>query len=122
MKWKDSEELNRLVELVKRDLEKPMLVGGKLGFIPERMHNGIINHVVFHTECGSFLTAVLDNDLAKAVMCADSENIALIPFYVSFLNNAEYVPAVCWGSKEKVTEWLKQRDELRTSEGETSNG
>ena len=55
-------------------------------------------------EVGGFLTAVLENDLAKAVSRADEYNILNIPAYVAFIYN--HFPAVAWGSPEKVKNWL----------------
>ena len=54
---------------------------------------------------GSFLAALLSNDLSQTVACADDVNINLIPEYVRYLYNN--VPSACWGSPEKVDAWLK---------------
>ena len=72
--------------------------------IPQHMLDAFQRYVEFRISPGSFLTAVLCNDLKGAVGSADSTNINLIPEYVSFLyNNA---PSTCWGSVEKVQNWL----------------
>ena len=54
---------------------------------------------------GSFLNAVLENDLAKATMCADGTNINLLPQYIRFLYS--HAPADAWGSKENVRAHLE---------------
>jgi hypothetical protein len=61
-----------------------------------------INH---HTPVGSFLTAVLANDLREAVGRADSRNLPLLPLYVQYLYNE--APSACWGSLERVGQWLE---------------
>jgi len=74
--------------------------------IPEYMHAGIERYIVQRIKPGSFLTAVLSNDLRKAVEQADGLNITLLPDYVKFFYN--YTPSGCWGSAAKVEEWLTQ--------------
>lgn len=57
---------------------------------------------------GSFLNAVLENDLTQACSRADHINKHLIWEYVNWLyNNA---PADCWGSIERVQYWLAKRE------------
>ena len=55
------------------------------------------------TTPGGFLTAVLCNDLTKAVDKADDRNVELIPSFVKLLYN--HAPADCWGSEQKFYEW-----------------
>lgn len=55
------------------------------------------------TDPGGFLTAVLCNDLTKAVSKADDRNVELIPNYVRLLYN--HAPADCWGDDETVDNW-----------------
>ena len=52
---------------------------------------------------GGFLTAVLCNDLSKAVGRADGRNVELIPNYVKLLYN--HAPSGCWGSEQKFWAW-----------------
>lgn len=56
-------------------------------------------------ETGSFLRAVLENDLFQAVHRADSDNLRDIQQITEYVNWE--LPAGCWGSKEKVQAWLK---------------
>lgn len=56
---------------------------------------------------GSFGEALLRNDLVGAVRFADHININLIPEHVMWLfSNA---PANCWGSVEKVNNWIMKK-------------
>ena len=60
----------------------------------------------WHERCtvGHFLTAVLENDLMEAACRADVYNepaLAEIAKYV-----VHTLPTVCYGSKEKVHNWL----------------
>jgi len=53
---------------------------------------------------GSFLTAVINNDLHSACECADNINIRIIPAYVAYLYN--YAPSGSWGYPGAVDDWL----------------
>jgi hypothetical protein len=71
--------------------------------IPESMVHGILDYIFSGVIPGSFLQAVIANDLRRSVEQADIVNINLLPNYVRFFYN--YVPASCWGSKEKMYNW-----------------
>ena len=53
---------------------------------------------------GSFMMAVVCNDLQEACACADDRNRHLLWEIVRWLYKE--APDNCWGSKEKVREWL----------------
>jgi hypothetical protein len=53
---------------------------------------------------GSFLTAVLSNDLKRAVAKADDVNLPLLPAYVSYLY--DHAPYASWGSEQAVETWI----------------
>ena len=53
---------------------------------------------------GSFLEAIICNDLKEAVARADDFNIRNIPAYVEFFYNR--APINCWGSTEKYLNWI----------------
>ena len=72
--------------------------------IPQNAIESLKLYVEKHIQPGGFLTAVLENDLTAAVATADLHNIEIIPTYVSYIYNE--LPMKCWGSKEKVKEWL----------------
>jgi hypothetical protein len=65
----------------------------------------IERYVNFHEPMGHFLTAVVENNLSEAFCRADSRNTAHMKEWIELLYN--YAPRSCWGSKEKVAEWLK---------------
>ena len=66
--------------------------------LPYRMLTGIQRYVDHGIAPGSFLKAIISNDLRSAVEHADDENMVLIPAYVGYLFNK--VPGGCWGSAE----------------------
>lgn len=74
--------------------------------VPARMRDPLILYLVWHEQPGSFLTAVLTNNLAEACFHADDENIKLLHVYAAFLYN--HAPAASWGSPEAVEQWLSQ--------------
>ena len=80
-------------------------------YIPERMMGGIERWINHGIRPGSFLTAVLENNLVGAVSQADDENIRNLPAYVGYLYNE--VDSMCWGSVKKVEEWEEYHIKLR---------
>lgn len=54
---------------------------------------------------GDFLEAVLSNDLREAFGRADEHNRETMFEIVCYCWNE--LPAVCWGSRERVKDWLK---------------
>jgi hypothetical protein len=58
---------------------------------------------------GSFMTAVLENNLKEAVARADNFNRVNLPNIVGYLWN--HIPSAAWGSKEQVASWLEQFQE-----------
>jgi hypothetical protein len=75
--------------------------------IPDYMHDGIVLYLMHGIPPGSFLSAVLSNDLRKAVSRADETNMQLLSRYVIWFYN--HAPASCWGSPERVDEWMRSR-------------
>ena len=55
---------------------------------------------------GGFLLAVLSNNLREACGRADSENRYALFDIVGYIYNE--LPATCWGSPERVREWLQR--------------
>lgn len=60
---------------------------------------------------GGFLTAVICNDLVGALNRADDDNRANLIAVVGYF--MWEVPAPAWGSKEKMQEWIKSKQEKR---------
>ena len=63
---------------------------------------------------GSFLTAVLENDLAEACGRADENNLRVLPAYIAYLYNE--APSACWGSPTKCAQWSKARAALASAD------
>lgn len=78
--------------------------GNNVFIIPEYMRPGLIRYIESRVEPGSFLRAVLENDLYLACGKADENNIKNLPAYIYFLYN--FTPTGCWGSKENVRKWV----------------
>lgn len=72
--------------------------------VPRGMHDGYVLYVLHGILPGSFLRAVLENDLREACNRADEINQRAIYQHVFFLRN--YAPMWCWGSPEAVREWV----------------
>ena len=75
-------------------------------YVPPRMMGGLRRYIEHGVPAGSFLMAVVENDLKNAVGRADEENLTNLPAYVYFLYNE--APGGCWGSQEKVERWIGQ--------------
>jgi hypothetical protein len=73
--------------------------------IPEATAGGIVRYLNDHIRPGSFLSAVLGNDLREAMGCADDENTASLQAIVAYLYNE--APFGSWGSPENFTAWLE---------------
>lgn len=76
--------------------------------LPEHMCLGMSNYLLHHIQPGSFMTAVLSNNLRESVACADEINSRLLKEWVMFMYNE--LPADSWGSPEKVNNWLSKRE------------
>lgn len=74
--------------------------------LPEHMQEGMRLWIERGIEPGSFLMAVLENDLMGALGKADEINAASLLAYGRFLYNE--VPTSCFGSPEKCAAWAKR--------------
>lgn len=72
--------------------------------VPVSLHNGLTEYFAARRPVGSFLTAVLSNDLSDACMRADPDNRFYLVEIARFLTF--YVPSSAWGSKAAVEAWL----------------
>ena len=84
--------------------------------IPERTKETIDLYVSHGCEPGGFMYAVLTNDLFGAIARADVENRANLQAICQYIYND--ICSDCWGSKEKVQAWMKQK----RAEREIGNG
>lgn len=73
--------------------------------IPINIQKGIDRYVKEHTHTGSFLYAVLTNNLRESFNRADEESLAHLKDIVQYCHWE--IPSSCWGSVEKVEIWLK---------------
>ena len=85
--------------------------------MPQITLNAIDRHVSERSEAGSFVNAVLKNDLSGALTAADDQNLAALQIIVRYCHN--HIPAGCWGSPEKVAAW---RGQMCTSEQKPNGG
>ncbi len=80
-----------------------------LNLLPEHMRESVkwwIEKGEPHpTLLGSFLTAVLTNDLLEAFACADAINAASMRQWATFLHT--YAPMGCHGSEERLLAWYE---------------
>ena len=74
--------------------------------IPDYMQAGMLRWIEHGIPPGSFLEAVIKNDLMHAFEKADSTNEHCMRDYVIFLYN--YAPSDCFGSKEAYGAWKAQ--------------
>jgi hypothetical protein len=72
--------------------------------VPAHLVEGLRRYFEHGIAPGSFLRAVLENDLAEAVRRGDPESLGRIRAIVSFLDME--APAPSWGSPEKVRAWI----------------
>ncbi len=60
-----------------------------------------------HQPVSGFLQAVLKNDLVSALKQANDDNFETLPEIVLYCSLE--IPSRCWGSPQKVKEWLKEK-------------
>lgn len=77
--------------------------------IEPRFRESIDAYVATGRPTGGFLAAVLSNDLMDAIGRADAHALDNLPHIVSYIYNA--VPNGCWGSRERVREWVRAHRE-----------
>lgn len=73
--------------------------------IPGHMVGAVRRYILDGIPPGSFLTAVICNDLFGAVACADEENLVALASWVRFFYN--YAPTGCYGSRENMANWIR---------------
>lgn len=82
--------------------------------VPEHLWRGLWDYYNIGTPTGSYLDAVLRNDLKLACAKADIESRTHIWELVSFLWNV--FPTSIWGSTETVTQYL-ERNSAKLAQG-----
>ena len=94
--------------MTKEDVEKMLTEHRELNPdrpIREGIKESLYNYAYHGYELGGFLTAVVENDLFKALGNADSYNRATIYQITSYIYNE--LPSTCWGSPEVVSAHYK---------------
>jgi len=71
------------------------------------------NYLMHGFHPGSFLMAVLKNDLAAAVVRADTTNFANLGNIVKWM--VYHAPIDSWGDHRRVTAWINDEDDIRTA-------
>jgi len=74
--------------------------------IPERIMRGLRGYILDHQQVGSFLQAVIANDLKTSIMRADDESFKAIKAIIGLLYWE--APGNCWGSPDVYREWIKK--------------
>lgn len=89
----------------------PFVVNGspiRYDLVPvDYMADGMKNYIEHGVPPGSFMAALLANDLKGCCERADISNRGAIFEWVSWLWN--YAPSECWGSPAKVKAWSDAR-------------
>lgn len=80
--------------------------------IPKHCREGLLDYLRHGIMPGTFLRAVLENNLWKAVIHADDTNRGALVEYVLLLNY--YAPSDAWGSPIAVKEWIAKGVAART--------
>lgn len=78
----------------------------KYSQLPQHMQEGAQLYVERGRLGGSFLRAVLSNDLTGAFFAADPINKVMLSVWADWLIND--APRECWGSREMVNWWCEQ--------------
>ena len=74
--------------------------------IPQYMIGSLVQYILIGRPVGSFLTAVLNNDLRAAVDRGDETNQPIIHKYIKYLHN--HAPMGCWGSFDSTQQWISR--------------
>jgi hypothetical protein len=72
--------------------------------LPSHMREAAQLYIEHGVEPGSFLRAVLENNLCEAASRADATNLIFLHDYAWWLYND--IPASAWGSPAKVSAWI----------------
>ena len=86
-----------------------------LEHVPRHMRTGVLEYVLSGRPTGSFLRAVLENNLHNAAMRADEDNRICFFAWAAVL---DAMPLGMWGSKEKVDEHLAMFHAFQKVKGE----
>lgn len=71
--------------------------------VPEHLREGLARYVIHGIIPGSFLQAVISNDLHGAIHLGDDDSLAGIKSILSFLWNS--TPSQCFGDRVRLMQW-----------------
>lgn len=86
--------------------------------VPDHLIEGLQRYIVDGIRPGSFLQAVITNNLREAVFKADPDSLAGLPRVVAFM--LWDAPDACWGSQSIMADWISSHARQRLKE--TANG
>ena len=72
--------------------------------LPSHLSAPLQNYIEDGISPGYFLELVLENNL-MAISFTDDDTFAQMPQIVGYVTN--YLPTVCWGSRDKVRAWMQ---------------
>ena len=75
--------------------------------VPEHLQPGLARYILHGVLPGSFLKAVLSNNLLNAAVRADETSLAALPDIARFLLNS--APPACYGTGDKMQFWARGR-------------
>jgi hypothetical protein len=78
--------------------------------IPDHLHDGLVRYFADGILPGSFLQAVLCNDLTQTVKRGDRSSLAALPPLVEFL--LWVAPMTAWGTRNNVLAWTTTPDRM----------
>lgn len=78
--------------------------------VPELLQGGLARYLEHGCPPGSFLRAVLSNDMRGALLKGDQDSLHSLRGIVTWLHNA--APEGCWGSEAAMTTWCEARRAL----------
>lgn len=90
----DAEQLEHIEQMIE----------GGLYLVPQHMHGAVRRYYLKGIPPGSFLEAVISNDLMGAFSRADDVNSSAMREWCQFFYN--HVPSGSYGSPERYGEWL----------------
>ena len=82
--------------------------------IPPNIKTALDLHAECGRRCGSFVTAVLENDFATAIGCADDDSMAALKQIAIYVHCN--LPSPCHGSESLVAIWRRSFDDPATAE------
>ncbi len=86
--------------------------------IPDNLHDGIMRYIAHGIQPGSFLTAVMANDLTESFARADMHSRATLFFIVEWLY--QHCPITARGSNEAVRAWIDMHQQRREQQRQES--